>query len=358
MLNLKRQYFSHLMQRTDSLEKTLMLGKIEGKRRRDDRGWDGWMASPQWTWVWASSGSWWWTGKPGVLQSMGSQRAGHDWATELLWSPCGGLIRGAQWAGIIQKVHSVLPLVWTPQCCRPLLHFTNSPQDRPTTVGVHIQELSLSLMVSEWSWPPWRVSLAPASWPRQQSLVPFLSWGLWYYINRDTLTRSNLKRAVRVSQEVHWASSNSANHGSGFSRERESIGCPCIFQRYFYKMLVHMIMEAEKSHDLPSSSWRPGKAEAVVWRPVRQISMAEILFWVRSPERQEHQGREIRGPTQQTELKFKHLCLFCPLQALQQIGWIPSTLGRSICFDQSTNWDASDISSRNIFPGTSEKMFS
>ena len=50
----------------------------------DDRGWDGWMASPtQWTWVWASSGSWWWTGKPGVLQSMGSQRVGHDWATEL-----------------------------------------------------------------------------------------------------------------------------------------------------------------------------------------------------------------------------------------------------------------------------------
>ena len=49
----------------------------------DDRGWDGWMASPtQWTWVWASSGSWWWTGKPGMLQSMGSQRVRHDWVTE------------------------------------------------------------------------------------------------------------------------------------------------------------------------------------------------------------------------------------------------------------------------------------
>ena len=47
----------------------------------DDRGWDGWMASPtQWTWVWASSGSWWWTGRPGVLQSMGSQRVGEtEW---------------------------------------------------------------------------------------------------------------------------------------------------------------------------------------------------------------------------------------------------------------------------------------
>ena len=52
----------------------------------DDRGWDGWMTSPtQWIWVWANSRSWWWTGRPGVLQSMGSQRVGHDWATELNW---------------------------------------------------------------------------------------------------------------------------------------------------------------------------------------------------------------------------------------------------------------------------------
>ena len=50
----------------------------------DDRGWDGCMASPtQWTWVWVNSGSWWWTGRPGVLRFMGSQRVGHDWATEL-----------------------------------------------------------------------------------------------------------------------------------------------------------------------------------------------------------------------------------------------------------------------------------
>ena len=50
----------------------------------DDRGWDGWMASlTQWTWVWVDSGSWWWTGRPGMLQFMGSQRVGHDWVTEL-----------------------------------------------------------------------------------------------------------------------------------------------------------------------------------------------------------------------------------------------------------------------------------
>ena len=53
----------------------------------DDRGWDGWMASPtQWTWVWASSRSWWRTGSPGMLQSMGSQRVRHNWATELNWT--------------------------------------------------------------------------------------------------------------------------------------------------------------------------------------------------------------------------------------------------------------------------------
>ena len=53
----------------------------------DDRGWDGWMASlTRWTWVWVDSGSWWWTGRPGMLRFMGSQRVGHDWATELNWS--------------------------------------------------------------------------------------------------------------------------------------------------------------------------------------------------------------------------------------------------------------------------------
>ena len=58
MLKLKLQYFGHLMHRVDSLEKTLMLGRSGGRRRRDDRGWDGWMASPtRWTWVWVNSES-------------------------------------------------------------------------------------------------------------------------------------------------------------------------------------------------------------------------------------------------------------------------------------------------------------
>ena len=86
MLKLKLQYFGHLMRRTDSLEKTLMLGKIKAGGEGDNRGWDGWMASlTGWTWVWVNSRIWWWTGKPGMLWSMGLQRVGHDWATELNW---------------------------------------------------------------------------------------------------------------------------------------------------------------------------------------------------------------------------------------------------------------------------------
>ena len=86
MLKLKFQYYGHLMRRVDSLEKTLMLGGMGAGGEGNGRGWDGWMASPtRWTWVWMKSGSWWWTGRPGVLQFMGSQRVGHDWATELNW---------------------------------------------------------------------------------------------------------------------------------------------------------------------------------------------------------------------------------------------------------------------------------
>ena len=84
MLKLKLQYFGHA--------KSWLIGKDSDAGRAwaggegDDRGWDGWMASlTRWTWVWVNSGSWWWTGRPGVLRFMGSQRVGHDWATELNW---------------------------------------------------------------------------------------------------------------------------------------------------------------------------------------------------------------------------------------------------------------------------------
>ena len=85
MLKLKLQYFGYLIWRTDSFEKTLMLRKIEGGRRR---GWQRmrWLDGiTQWTWVWVNSRNWW-TGRPGMLQSMGLQRVGQDWATELNWT--------------------------------------------------------------------------------------------------------------------------------------------------------------------------------------------------------------------------------------------------------------------------------
>ena len=88
MLKLKLQYFSHLMRSADSFEKTLMLGKIEGRRRRG-RQRMRWLDSSltQWTWIWVDSGCWWWTGRPGMLQSMGSQES--DMTEWLNWTELG-----------------------------------------------------------------------------------------------------------------------------------------------------------------------------------------------------------------------------------------------------------------------------
>ena len=91
MLKLKLQYFGHLMRRSESLEKPLMLGKFEGWRRRAwqrMRWLDG--ITDMMSWVWVGSWSWWWPGRPGMLQSMGSQRVGSVWATELhcIWKVC------------------------------------------------------------------------------------------------------------------------------------------------------------------------------------------------------------------------------------------------------------------------------
>ena len=84
MLMLKFQYFGHLMRRADSLERPWCWETLRAGGEGDDRGWDGWMASvTRWTWVWVNSESWWWTGRPGMLRIMGSQKVRHDWATEL-----------------------------------------------------------------------------------------------------------------------------------------------------------------------------------------------------------------------------------------------------------------------------------
>ena len=85
MLKQKLQYFGHLMQRADSSEKPLMLGKTKARGEEDNRGWDGWMASlTQWTWVWANSGRWWRTGRCSMMWFMGLERVGawlSDWTT-------------------------------------------------------------------------------------------------------------------------------------------------------------------------------------------------------------------------------------------------------------------------------------
>ena len=87
MLKWKLQYLDHLMEELTHLKRPWCWERLKVGREGNDRGWDGWMASPtQWTWVWVNSGSWWWTGKPGMLQCIGLQRVGHDWVTELCLS--------------------------------------------------------------------------------------------------------------------------------------------------------------------------------------------------------------------------------------------------------------------------------
>ena len=111
ILKLKLQYFGHLMWRVDSHEKTLMLGKIEGRRRR---GWQRmrWLDvitdSTDMSLSNDDSRSWWWTERPGVLQSMGSQRVGHNWAIELNW-----ILNHHSWSQVKQKKNGLI--IWIMQ---------------------------------------------------------------------------------------------------------------------------------------------------------------------------------------------------------------------------------------------------
>ena len=97
MLKLKLKYFGHQCKELTHWKRPWCWKRLKAGGEGDDREWDGWMASPtQWTWVWVNSGSWWWTGRPGVVQFMGSQRVRHDWATELNWR-CNNYILLPKW---------------------------------------------------------------------------------------------------------------------------------------------------------------------------------------------------------------------------------------------------------------------
>ena len=87
MLNLKLRTLATWCEELTRLKRPWCWERLRAGGEGDNRGWDGWMTPPtRWTWVWVNSGSWWWTGRPGVLQFMGSQRVGHDWATVLKWT--------------------------------------------------------------------------------------------------------------------------------------------------------------------------------------------------------------------------------------------------------------------------------
>ena len=87
MFKLKLQYFGQLMWRAAHLKRPWCWERLRAGGEGDDRGWGDWMASlTQWTWIWVNSGSWWWTGRPGILRFMGLRRVGHNWVTELSWT--------------------------------------------------------------------------------------------------------------------------------------------------------------------------------------------------------------------------------------------------------------------------------
>ena len=144
ILKLKLQYFGHLKWRTDSLEKTLRLGKIVGRRRRDHRGWDGWMASPTpWTWVWASFGSWWWTGLCFSFQFSSVAQQCPTFCDPMNRSTTGLLVH-----------HQLLSWVYPNSCplnqwCHPIISssvtpFSSCPQSFPASGSLPISQLFAS----------------------------------------------------------------------------------------------------------------------------------------------------------------------------------------------------------------------
>ena len=123
MLKLKLQYFGHWCEELTCWKRPWPWERLKAEGEGDDREWDGWMASPTWwTWVWVNSESWWWTGRPGVLRFMGSQRVGQDGATKLSWPE-----------DTFSYFVELSLLIWVYRssqiCCRHLGLPTTNPQD-------------------------------------------------------------------------------------------------------------------------------------------------------------------------------------------------------------------------------------
>ena len=192
------------MQRTDSLEKTLMFRKTEGRKRR---GWQRmrWLdgitdSMASWTWIWANSGSWWWTGKPGMLQSMGSQRVGNDWVAEQqrcgwhLWCPSPYpfsspdfrqlwwtlVMSAAGAAKSLQSCPTLRPHRWQPT----RLHRPWDSPSKDTGVGCHffLQCMKVKSESEKWKWS--RSVVSDSSQPH--GLQPTRLLHPWHFPGKST----------------------------------------------------------------------------------------------------------------------------------------------------------------------------
>ena len=141
----------------------------------DNRGWDGWMASPtQWTWVWASSRSCWWTGKPGVLQPMGSQRVRHDWATEVNWTFAVLLSPVIRSSTLFPYLSSLFLISYTYSSCM-LSHFNPvwlcDPMPMHCSLSGYSVHGILQTRILEWVAVP---SSRGSSWRRNQTSISWI----------------------------------------------------------------------------------------------------------------------------------------------------------------------------------------
>ena len=156
----------------------------------DNRGRDGWMASPtQWTWVWVNFGSWWWTGRPGVLQSMGLQRVGHDWVTELNWTELNCFVTHVDfsWGLVLSCLPSLCSLSWQTHPHSqlnyhvhthevPNLYFHLSPLVWPSDWYIQMP----TGLVWKDVWKPTQAQLVPQTW--SSCSLPYFSWLVYHSI--------------------------------------------------------------------------------------------------------------------------------------------------------------------------------